>query len=172
MRYALLSVGLVIVMCFFGVDAIYRISRKQHPAEHPAPVAVKDSGPSEVVAVNDDGPSEVIVNSNVYIKKPIPLAARYPELKSICDAAGGCEHVEVICTKYDGSGNSDLRNETFYKVRAEVNGHAITGMGWTENAKPNCHKAIAQAARDFWTYLQMFQHQEKEQQTVYPKQLP
>lgn len=115
---------------------------------------------------------QVPMESVTATSKALPLAARFPVLKSICDAAGGCENVEIICTKYDGSGNSILRNTTAYRVKAPIKGRSYNGVGFTENATPNCHKAIADAAENFWDNYRFRNQESHEERTVYPNHLP
>jgi len=98
-----------------------------------------------------------------------PIAALFPVLQPICDAAGGCDKVELVCVKYDGKGNSVIRNRTYYRIYATINGQRYIGVGWTENAKPDCHRAIAQAAKDFWEYVHYGLDESK---IIYPDQLP
>lgn len=115
---------------------------------------------------------QVPTESVTATSKVLPLAARFLVLKSICDAAGGCENVEIICKKYDGSGNSNLRNTTVYYVDATVKGQSYEGVGFTENSAPNCHKAIAEAAEDFWDSYRVHNQESHEKETVYPNSLP
>lgn len=44
------------------------------------------------------------------------MALRWPGVQEVCDRAGGCANVSVECTRYDGYGNSDLRDTTVWMV--------------------------------------------------------
>jgi hypothetical protein len=55
---------------------------------------------------------------------------RHPRLRRICDAVGGCGNITVTCTKYDDTGNSNLRGETEWQIDAGgFRGYAFKGLG-------------------------------------------
>jgi len=59
----------------------------------------------------------------------------HPKLQKICDAVGGCENVTVKCEKYDGTGNTNLRNTTWWEITADgTEGQADIQMGGFDGA--------------------------------------
>ena len=96
------------------------------------------------------------------------LLPDYPALQAICDHAGGCQNVEIYCTRYDGTGNSTLRNTTFWKI-STTNDH-ITGFGWTPNDHLDTKHAIAQAIGDYLDTVRSDERYSAEPPTVYPNE--
>lgn len=105
---------------------------------------------------------------------PDPMSAsemvkKYPELQKICDLAGGCQNVKITCTKYDGTGNSNLRNETVWDVVAL----GTTGTGFSSHG--GFKEALGEEYPGWFGARKLEQEmrdEEKEKPTVYPNHTP
>lgn len=102
------------------------------------------------------------------------MVKSYPELQAICDYAGGCQNVDIKCTKYDGSGNTSLRNLTWWTIEtSETSENSVQGDGWSEEEHLDNHAAIEQAIRNFWEDVEWRKHKHDEDHpAVYPHQTP
>jgi hypothetical protein len=58
------------------------------------------------------------------------LVKTHPRMQEICDAVGGCDKVDTECEVYDGSGNTDLRNSSWFKIGSDVYDTYLSGDGW------------------------------------------
>ena len=108
------------------------------------------------------------IHNRIHPNLATRLVKDYPELQHICDYAGGCENVMVECTRYDGYGNTSIRNETFWSIKtSSLMGERVRGTGWYPNDKPDIKGAINQAIEDYW-YVWRFEHTPKDNEPVYP----
>lgn len=75
-----------------------------------------------------DSTNRIVVGVNqkvADVTAPDPLSVSelvktHPRLQNICDLAGGCDKVEIECTKYDNTGNSQLRGEIVWRIDADI----------------------------------------------------
>ena len=95
------------------------------------------------------------------------MSKTYPEIKAICDSVGSCWNVKIMCTRYDGSGNSLLRNKTFWSITTEnpyVGGYSIQ-----DNAHIDTPSAIREAASNYWNIKKMRDEENvDDNRTIYP----
>jgi hypothetical protein len=89
------------------------------------------------------------------------MVKEYPDLQHICDYVGGCQNVTIICTKYDNTGNSELRGLTVWHIdTGDVDEGTWTwGVADTPNDKPNNHEAIQKAIRSYWMVWRLHQQE-------------
>lgn len=101
------------------------------------------------------------------------LVKQHPNLQHICDYVGGCENVKISCIRYDGQGNSDLRNKTFWLVETGNLGDGTwqSGGGVAENDHLNTNQTIEDAIEAYW-YWWRLQQTEEPVHTVYPNGTP
>lgn len=97
------------------------------------------------------------------------LSKTHPRLQKICNIEHGCFFVTIKCTKYDDSGNSDLRGLTFWEVSDwwdNINGAGIDKY----DGKDSLNAAIKDWFRDkeIWEEI----NKEDENKTVYPNSKP
>lgn len=105
----------------------------------------------------------------IYLPPENPLSAselvkKHPKLQKICDLAGGCNNVDITCTKYDGAGNSNLRNEVIWRVYAQ----GEVGMGFANLGKHPLDRAI----RDWFDETEAKQQLHDEPPIIYPNRIP
>ena len=74
------------------------------------------------------------------------LVKQYPEMQSICDRAGGCWNVTVTCEKYDNTGNSSLRNSTWWTIETDDGSY---GMSKQDNDNIDTPSAIRDAISEY-----------------------
>jgi hypothetical protein len=97
------------------------------------------------------------------------MVKKYPKLQKICDLAGGCQNVTITCTKYDGTGNSILRNETVWHVVAlDTTGIGFSSQGGFKQALSNEYPGWFGARR----LEEEMRNEEKEKPTIYPNSKP
>jgi hypothetical protein len=96
------------------------------------------------------------------------MSKTYLEIRAICDSVGGCWKVEITCTRYDGTGNSSIRNQTFWNITTED--PYIHGFSVQDNAHIDTASAIRDAVVEYWENKKI--HDEINTQsggaTVYP----
>lgn len=61
-----------------------------------------------------------------YVDTTEEMVKIHPRLQSICDLAGGCFFVEIDCEKYDNTGNTSMRNQIWWSIKAKN----TTGYGY------------------------------------------
>ena len=101
------------------------------------------------------------------------LVPKYPELKHICDYAGGCENVSIKCTRFDGKGNTNLRNQTEWEIETGSIEDNNWESGWSfqDNSSLNTHVAINTAIETYWYWWKVHQEQ-KSKSTAEPDVYP
>lgn len=128
-------------------------------------------------------PAEAVYN---YVDPTAELVKTHPRLQQICDIAGGCFFVDIDCEKYDDTGNTNLRNETWWHIVAKD----ATGYGWYDSTPTNGvykihggdktakdlkdvkYIAIEEAISDWAENYKRHQDYENEHETVYPHSTP
>jgi len=80
------------------------------------------------------------------------LVKTHPRMQAVCDYAGGCQNVEVTCTRYDGTRSiTTLQNTTFVEIQTNpIFGKGIYGIGYFPNDTPNFHQAVEDAISEYW----------------------
>lgn len=115
------------------------------------------------------------------------LVKTHPRMQQICDLAGGCDKVKTETTIYDGTGNTDMRNEIWFRVSTEIDDNYNSGSGWFDVKpdgtyfvrgvasvdKPVTGKKVAmntaiEFAIDEWIYLYKQDKPKVEDTHVYP----
>lgn len=89
----------------------------------------------------------------------------YPKLQKICDKVGGCKNVTITCKKYDGAGNTNLRNSTWWEIDAGY----ITGYGYgTTTRNFDNHAAIKRAIEDYLENYRENHSSDDQPKDIYP----
>lgn len=106
--------------------------------------------------------SLILLSGCGYYNKVFPnlatrLAKQYPRLQDICDSVGGCQNVDVRCLRYDGYGNTWIRNTSYLTIetgefKSEDNDTEVYGQYGYPNDKPDLGRAINEAVTDYWNY--------------------
>jgi hypothetical protein len=111
--------------------------------------------------------------NKVYPNLATRLLPKHPQLQHICDYAGGCQNVSIKCTRYDGSGNTDLRNQTYWNIETGSvdGGNWEYGVSFQDNNHIDTDKAIDEAISLYWRMWSVHQELYKTEPKipVYPK---
>jgi len=102
------------------------------------------------------------------------LLPKHSNLQHICDYAGGCENVTIKCTRYDGKGNSAIRNKTVWEIEtgSVSDNNWEYGISLQDNSQIDTHQAIEDAIDMYWQMWRLHKDQAEEKkekpETVYP----
>ena len=106
--------------------------------------------------------SQDIIMVETYPPPARAFVDTHPRLRKICDLAGECDNVKIECTKYDGAGNTILRNDIVWEIEAL----GVHGFGFASHTKKPLEEAISD-----WFEMYRY-HIEKSPEIIYPNASP
>jgi hypothetical protein len=121
-----------------------------------------------------------------YVDPTAELVKIHPRLQKICDLAGGCFFVDIDCDKYDDTGNSSLKNLTWWSIKAkDTSGyawydsnpkdgiyHVGAGDKTAKDLKDAKYIAIENAISDWADNYERRQDNDNKDETTYPHSTP